>query len=114
MAKASRCANLIEDATANVPRDRLKNLHGLAKEMRDTARYLESAVRRIDRCERVPLYVQLINLYGRGMLIFCWDKKEKLNDLYQRLSEYADADLLEAMSNFIFEICSSQIQEILS
>lgn len=103
-AKASRCVNLIEDATANVPRDQLKNLQGLAKEMRDTARYLESAVRRIDRCERVPLYVQLINLYGRGMLIFGWDKKEKLNDLYQRLSEYADDDLLEDMSNFIFEM----------
>jgi len=28
-AKASRCANLIEDATANVPRDQLKNLQGL-------------------------------------------------------------------------------------
>lgn len=103
-AKASRCANRIEDATANVPRDQLKNLQGLAKEMRETIHCLENAVRRIDRFECVPMYVQLINLYGRGMLIFGWDKEEKLNDLYQRLSEFADADMLEAMSNFIFEM----------
>lgn len=104
IARASKCGNLIEDVTANVPADQIKNIPQFAKEIRETTRELESAVRRIDRNERVPMYVQMINLYGRGMLMFGWDKIEKLNDLYQRLLEYADEDLLESMSNFIFEM----------
>ena len=104
IARASKCGNLIEDVTANVPADQIKNIPQFAKEIRDTTRELESAVRRIDRNERVPMYVQMINLYGRGMLMFGWDKIEKLKDLYQRLSEYADEDLLESMGNFIFEM----------
>lgn len=47
------------------------------------------------------------------MLIFGWDKNEKLNDLYTRLSEYVDEDLLEAMSNFIFEM-DAPIEEAIS
>ena len=50
------------------------------------------------------MYVQLINLYGRGMIFFGWNKKDKLESLYERLSEYADSDLLESMENFIFEM----------
>lgn len=104
LAKSSNCANLIEDVTANVPREQIRELAQFAKEIRDTIRHLENAVRRIDRRDRVPIYVQMINFYGRGMLLFGWDKKDKLNDLYQRLSEYADSDLLESISNYIFEM----------
>jgi len=73
IARASKCGNLIEDVTANVPADQIKNIPQFAKEIRETTRELESAVRRIDRNERVPMYVQMINLYGRGMLMFGWD-----------------------------------------
>lgn len=104
IAKSSKCANLIEDVTANVPADQIKTIPQFTREIRETIRYLEDVVRRIDRSERVPVYVQLINLYGRGMLLFGWDKKEKLASLYERLSEYADSDLLESMSNFIYEM----------
>lgn len=104
LAKACRCANLIEDVTANVPRDQIQDMSPFSREIRDTTRYLEDAVRRIDRCDRVPIYVQMINLYGRGMLLFGWEKKDKLSSLYERLSEYADEDLLESMGNFIFEM----------
>lgn len=104
IAKASKCANLIEDVNANVPADQISGLLPFAKEIKDTIRYLEDAVRRIDRADRVPMYVQMINLYGRGMLMFGWDKKEKLASLYERLSEHADEDLMESMRNFIFEM----------
>lgn len=104
IAIASRCANLIEDVTANVPAEEISGLSPFAKEIKDTIRYLEDSVRRIDRRDRVPLYVQMINLYGRGMLLFGWDKREKLTSLYERLSEYADPDLMESMGNFIFEM----------
>lgn len=104
IARASKCSNLIEDATANIPADQIGNVPQLAREIRDTTYYLERNVRLIDRKERVPMYVQMINLYGRGMLIFGWDKKEKLKTLYERLSEYANPELLESMSNFIFEM----------
>lgn len=104
IAKACKCSNLIEDVTANNPVDQIRNLPQFAKEIRETIRFLESAVRRIDRRDRVPMYVQLINLYGRGMIFFGWNKKDKLESLYERLSEYADSDLLESMENFIFEM----------
>lgn len=104
IAKSSKCANRIEDVTANVPSGQIRRLTQFEKEVRDTTKYLEDAVRRIDRRERTPIYVQMINFYGRGIQLFGWNKKDKLNELYQRLSEYADPDLLESMSNFIFEI----------
>ena len=95
---------MIEDATANIPADQIGNVPQLAREIRDTTRYLERYVRLIDRKERTQIYVQMINLYGQGMLIFGWDKKEKLETLYERLSEYANPELLDSMSNFIFEM----------
>lgn len=104
IARASKCANMIEEVTANVPADQISGMSPFAKEIRDTTRYLEDAVRWIDRADRVPMYVQMINLYGRGMLLFGWDKKEKLASLYERLSEYADPDLMESMGNFVFEM----------
>jgi len=104
IAQASKCSNLIEDATANIPADQIGNVPQLAREIRDTTRYLERYVRLIDRKERTQIYVQMINLYGQGMLIFGWDKKEKLETLYERLSEYANPELLDSMSNFIFEM----------
>ena len=82
IAKACKCSNLIEDVTANNPVDRIRNLPQFAKEIRETIRFLESAVRRIDRRDRVPMYVQLINLYGRGMIFFGWNKKDKLESLW--------------------------------
>ena len=104
IAKAHKCLNLIEENVANVPADEIRKLSGLAKEIRNTVHYLEDAVRRIDRKNRVPLYEYMINLYGYGTLLFGWDKKEKLDSLFERLSEYGDPDLLETMSNFIFEM----------
>lgn len=104
IARASRCLSLIEDVTANVPRNKIRNMPGFAEEIKETTRYLENEVRKIDRKERVPVYVHMINIYGRGMLLCGWKKKEKLNDLYGLLSEYADPDLLESMGNFIFEM----------
>ena len=104
IAKSYKCFDLVESITANFPPDQIRNMPDLAREIRLTTRYLEDAVRRIDRKDRVPLYVQMINLYGRGMLLFGWDKKYKLESLYEKLSEYADPCTLESMSNFIFEI----------
>lgn len=109
-AVACRCSNLIEDVTANLPGTNIKDLPQFAKELKNTIRYLENAVRKIDRKDCVPIYVQMINIYGRGMLLLGWDKIDKLNDLYGRLSEYADSDLLETMSNYIFEM-SAPIEE---
>lgn len=57
IAKTSKCTNLIEDVTANVPAAQISNLSQFAKEVRETIRYLENAVRRIDKKERVPMYV---------------------------------------------------------
>lgn len=104
LAKASKCVNLIENITADVPAEQIRGMSPFAREIRDTTRYLENSVRRIERRERVPIYVLMINLYGRGMQLFGWDEKSKLQSLYERLSEFADSDLLESMGNFIFEM----------
>ena len=79
-----------------------KSWHLLPRERHQS--YLERNVRLIDRKERIPMYVQMINLYGCGMLIFGWDKKKKLETLYEKLSEYANPELLESISYFIFEM----------
>jgi len=104
LAKASKCSNMIEDIMANTPANQIKSLPWVAKEIRDTISYLEQVVMRIEQRERGPIYVQLINLYGWGILMLDWNEKEKLESLYECLSEDADPNLLESMGNFIFEM----------
>lgn len=107
IAKASECHNLIEYVTVNTSADQIGDVSQLAKAIQETIEHLESAVRLIDKKDRLQIYVQLINLYGRGILIFGWNAKKKLESLYEILSEYSDPELLESMSNFIFEMDAS-------
>lgn len=101
VAVATKCSNLIEEYRAKNSNDQNGKFE---KELRSTIRFLEDSVRRINHKERTQLYVQMINLYGYGMLMFGWNKKEKLKRLYDRLSEYADSESLESINNFIFEM----------
>ena len=54
--------SLIEDVTANVPTKQIRGLLEIANEITDTLNFLEIAVEKIEKSERVPVYVQMINL----------------------------------------------------
>ena len=104
MAKAHKCYNLIEDLKANNYDGQMNNLPITEKDIRDTLKYLENAVEHIDYKERTQIYVHIINLYAQGMMLYGWNKKDKLKSLYEMLSVSSDTDLLESVENFIFEI----------
>lgn len=107
IAKACKCSNLITDVTVNALSDQAGNLLQLEKEIREAIEYLEDVVRQIDPKDSVQIYVEMINLYGSGMRIFGWKKKDKMVSLYEKLSGYADLDLMESMGNYLFEIDGS-------
>lgn len=44
-----------------------------------------------------------MNMYGRGMCLFGWEKKDKLNCCFNCMKDCGDSVLLESMYNFIFE-----------
>lgn len=104
IARSSRCMSLIEDVTVNVPTKQIRGLLEIANEIIDTLNFLEIAVEKIEKSERVPIYVQMINLYGRGILMFGWNKKHKMESIYNCISDCDDTNLLESMRNFIFEM----------
>ncbi len=104
IAQSSKCAALIDQITANVPAEQIRNMDQFAEEIIWTIRYLEEVVQRINSRDRIPMYVQIINLYGRGMLMFGWNAKDKMTSLYNLISECEDPDLLESIDNFIFEM----------
>lgn len=102
IAKTSRCANLIEKATAELQPGQI-NATGLEKTLKAAIRETENSVRKIDRRDRLPIYVQLMNMYGRGMLLFGWKKIDKLKYCLERIQNYDDPDIMETMENFIYE-----------
>ena len=102
IAKTSECENYIEQAIANFRPEQVK-ASGLEQIIKQAIRDTENNVRVIDRRDRTPVYVQLMNMYGRGMLLFGWKKIDKLHYCRERLQECNDDELLESMDNFIYE-----------
>lgn len=102
LAKTNECSENIEQAMANLKPEQIK-ASGLEYIISRTIRETENNVRVIDRKDRMPVYVQLMNMYGRGMLLFGWQKKDKLKYCLDRLQEYGDLELLESLDNFIYE-----------
>ena len=102
MAKTSECSSIIEHAMAELSPDQMREI-GLDRYIRDVLRETENNVRVIDRRNRVPVYIHMMNIYGRGMTLFGWDKLYKLKYCRERLQDCHDELTLEAMDNFIYE-----------
>ena len=102
IAKTSQCTELIERATVDLKFRRIRNRE-LEKKIKDVIKETENNVRRIDNKDRLPIYVQLMNMYGRGMLLFGWKKIDKLESYLERIRDYGDLDFIEAMENFLYE-----------
>ena len=63
----------------------------------------ENIVEKLEPKDRLPIYIWLMNMYGRGMCLFGWEKKDKLNCCFNCMKDCGDSVLLESMYNFIFE-----------
>lgn len=102
LSKTSECSNIVERAIAELQPTQMKE-YGIDRYIRSVIRDTEYSVRRVDRRDRIPLYVHLMNMYGRGMSLFGWSKHDRLLYCRDRLRESKDKDLLESMDNFIYE-----------
>ena len=76
-AMTNRCCDIIDQAMRGVDPQQIKNAD-LERYVRDLIRETENNVRRINREDRMPIYVSLMNMYGRGMQIFGWQEIDKL------------------------------------
>ena len=112
LAKANMCSTYIEHAMAELNPEQIKEV-GLERIIRSVTRELENDVRRIDRRDRIQLYVFLMNMYGRGMHLFGWDKIDKLRYCLERVKDCDDPELLEAMENFIYEF-EAPIEDVIT
>lgn len=75
----------------------------LERQLKKVIAETENNVRRIDGRDRLPIYVQLMNMYGRGMVLFGWRKINKLKDCLERIRGYGDPEVLESMENYVYE-----------
>ena len=103
-AKTTECLSNIDQATLNLNADQI-NASGLERYVKNVIRETENNVRIIDKHDRIPLYIQLMNMYGRGMRLFGWDKLNKLKYCKERLQWCGsnDLELLDTMKNVIYE-----------
>lgn len=102
MTKTCGCLERLDRAAVDLnPRQRKES--GLERYVKNTIAETENNVRVIDRRERTSIYVQLMNMYGRGMQLFGWKKIDKLKYCFERIKDYGDQDLLISMENYIYE-----------
>ena len=112
-AKTTECLSNIDQATLNLNADQI-NASGLERYVKNVIRETENNVRIIDKHDRIPLYIQLMNMYGRGMRLFGWDKLDKLKYCKERLQWCGsnDLELLDTMENVIYEF-EAPIDEVI-
>lgn len=103
ISRTSQCMEMLEKATADLRPIHIRKNVELKKSIKAIINETENNVRKIDRKDRLPVYVQLMNIYGRGMILFGWEKIDKLEYYLERIRSYGDLDLIEAMENFIYE-----------
>lgn len=103
---ASDCSFQLENVEVQLKTQKNKDKIDRArfeKFLKERIGIIENNVRKLNRQERVPIYVHLMNIYGQGMLIFGWEKIDKLKYCFNYLKDCGDPDLLETMENFVYE-----------
>ena len=98
LAAAARCNRELEECRAEDLRrngfeDRLKKVICLA----------ESGLSQIAEEERLHIRIQLLNFYGRGILLFGWDALDTMKRYYAEICEAGMEDANRQLSNFIYE-----------
>lgn len=74
------------------------------KGLRSLIRYGEDNLEKnIDPREAIGIRVTIMNLYGWGRRIFCWDVASQLDRHLAYIKETEDSKLIEVMENFRFE-----------
>lgn len=101
-AMTNRCCDIIDQAMRGLNQQQIKNTN-LERYVRDLIRDTENNVRRINREDRMPIYVSLMNMYGRGMQLFGWQKIDKLKYCLERIRNYGNPEMQETMENFLYE-----------
>lgn len=102
IAVTSQCGQLLERTVAQWNPAQIKSA-GVEERLKETIKETENNIRRIEKRERTPIYIQLMNLYGRGIRLFIWKKVDKLKYCFDRIQDCGDPELLEVMENFIYE-----------
>lgn len=101
-AEMSRWNNTVEQIAVQAGWRRINDPE-LEKQLKKAAAETENNIRRMDVRDRFPVYIQLMNLYGRGMVLFGWKKIDKLKYCLERIQGYHDPDVMESMENYLYE-----------
>lgn len=102
LALTTDCLRKVESAIATLSITQMKQT-GLDRFIRDIIAGAENDVMAMDRRDRAPVYIQIINLYLQGMTLFGWNKLDKVKRHFARIKDVGDPELLDYMQNFIFE-----------
>ncbi len=97
------CLREIGCAVTNLTEPQIAS-SGLEQRVRDAIRAIEGNISLVDKRDRPILCTQLLNLYGRGVSLFGWEKLEKLRYWLNRLRPCADQRLVESMENYVYEL----------
>lgn len=102
LVKTGQCSAQLEQATVQFNLTQTVPV-GLEEYLKNTIVETENSIEMLDKKDRLPIYVHLMNMYGRGMLLFGWQEIGKLKNCFENIKEYGDSLLMETMENFIFE-----------
>lgn len=111
LAEMSKCGGILEGAMAESALDQMRQTE-LERYLKSVINEIENRVRIVDKIYRKQIYVQLMNLYGRGMHLFGWKKLDKLKSCVERIEDDSDPELLETLYNFIFEF-EAPLEEVI-
>ena len=100
--RTTECSNIIEQAVLEYRSDEIPMI-GLDKYIKDVIKELENDARIIDKSQRTSIYIQLMNLYGRGIHLFKWNKREKLDYYFERIKGNVNPEMVEFLENFLYE-----------
>lgn len=81
----------------------LRNVPNLEKYMMNVIESAEENIYKIEESERMAVIVSLINLYGRGRLIFGWNVAMQIERHLQLIRESGRVNASITFENFLFE-----------
>ena len=102
LVKTGQCASCLEQAMVQFSLTQYRPIE-MENYLQKTIVETENVIGQLDQKDRLPVYIQLMNMYGNGMLLFGWKKADKLKDFFHCIKDCANPDLLESMENYIFE-----------
>lgn len=102
IAKTEECNAHIERLEAALSPQQMRNA-GFEKYLKDTIKLVDDNSRRIKREDRLPIYIALMNMVGRGIQLFGWKQIDKLKYYLERVQLYGKPELSEAMENYLYE-----------